>query len=221
MKSTLSVVVITCLIASPLAGCAARRGPRQIDATFASGTEPASNWSRVSQLAPAVEISLTVKGSPPGTRYVVMANESVLVALNLTVPTLPATSVRVLRDMAATRPDDLVAAQKTRAFRQGNVLVGRDGVFVADRKVADLNQVVETVIRDDVGEIWGPVVARGSVAGTVLGGWLGFAIGVVPALGGAPDGAAWLLLMSSTAFGGYLGFRWSSHETEGIVYRAP
>ena len=221
MKSTLSVVVIACLIASPLAACAARRGPRQIDSTFGSGTEPASNWSRVSQLAPAVEISLTVKGSPPGTRFFVMANESVLVALNLTFPTLPATSVRVLREMAATRPDYLVAAQRAGAFRQENVLVGRDGVFVADRKVADLNQVVETVARNDVSEIWGPVVARGSVAGTVLGGWLGFAIGAVPALGGAPEGVAWLLLMSSTAFGGYFGFRWSSHETEGIVYRAP
>jgi len=221
LKSTLSVVVIVCLIASPLAGCAARRGPRQIDATFYSGTEPTSNWLRVGQLAPAVEISLTVKGSPPGTRYFVMANESVLVALNLTVPTLPAASARVLREMAAMRPDYLVAAQKAGAFRQENVQVAPDGVFVADRKVADLNQVVETVARDDVSEILGPVVARGSVAGTLLGGWLGFAVGAVPALGGASDGVAWLLLMSATTLGGYLGFRWSSHETEGIVYLAP
>src|SRR6266536_1169773 len=214
MKSTLSVVLIACLIA-PFAACAARGGPRQIDATFGNGTEPASNWSRVGQLAPAVEISLTGKGASPGTRCFVMANESVLVALNLTAPTLPASLVRVLRDMAATRPDYIVAAQKAGAFRQENIQVGPDGVFVANRKVADLNQVVETVARNDVSEIWGPVVARGSVAGTLLGGWLGFALGAVPALGGAPEGVAWLLLMTSTASGGYFGFRWSSHETEG------
>jgi len=150
-----------------------------------------------------------------------MADDSVLIVLNLTAPTLPATSARVLRDMAASHPEYVVAAQKAGAFRQENVRVGRDGVFVSDRKVADLNQVVETIARNDVSEIWGPVVARGSVVGTVVGGWLGFVVGVVPGLGGAPDGVAWLLLMSSTAVGGYLGFHWSSHETEGIVYRAP
>jgi hypothetical protein len=175
----------------------------------------------VSQLTPGVEISLTVKGSPEVTRLFVMANESVLVAVNLTAPTLPAVAARVLREMAARHPDYLVAAQNAGAFRQANVQVGRDGVFVADRKVADFNQVIEIVAKVDVSEIRGPVVARGSVAGAVLGGWLGFAVGVVPALGGASKGAAWLLLSSSTALGGSLGFRWSSHETDGIVYLAP
>ena len=52
-----------------------------------------------------------------------------------------------------------------------NVRVGRDGVFVAGGKVADLGQVVQVIARDDVAEIRGPVVARGSVLGGVLGGW--------------------------------------------------
>src|SRR4029453_6683930 len=93
---------------------------------------------------------------------------------------------------------------------------GIDGLFVADRKVADLSQVVETITPNDVSEIWGPVVARGSVLGTILGGWLGFAVGVVPGLGGASDEVAWLVLIGSIAAGSYLGFRWSSHETDGI-----
>jgi hypothetical protein len=219
MKSSLCIVVMACLIASPLAACAARRGPRHIDA--ASGGAESGNWSRVTQLAPGAEVSLTLADALPGTRYFVMADEAVLVALNLTGAALPTAAVRVLRDMAAMRPNYLVAAQKSGAFRQANVQVGPDGVFVADRKVADLNRVVETVARADVRELRGPVVARGSVAGALLGGWLGFAVGAVPALGGAPEGLAWLLVMSSTAFGGYLGFRWSDHETEGIVYRAP
>jgi hypothetical protein len=43
----------------------------------------------------------------------------------------------------------------------------------------------------------------------------------VPALGGAPEGAAWLLLTGSVAIGGFLGHHWSSHQTDGVVYRAP
>ena len=221
MKSTLSITIIACLIASPLTGCAMSRGPRQIDATLNGGTPPESNWSRVGQLAPAAEIVIATKGSQPGSRHFVAADQSGLIVLNLTDPTLQGTSTRVLRDMAANHPEYFAAVQRAGTFRQDSVRIGRDGLFVADRRIADLDRVVETIARNDVSEIRGPVVARGSVVGTVLGGWLGFAVGVVPGLGGAPEGVAWLLLISSTAFGGFLGFHWSSHETEGIVYRAP
>jgi hypothetical protein len=141
--------------------------------------------------------------------------------LNLTNPTLPAASIRTLRDIAAQHPENVAALNRTGALAQDNVRIGRDGLFIADRKVADLAQVVETIVPNDVSEIWGPVVARGSVLGTVLGGWLGFAVGAIPALGGASDEVAWLVLIGSIAAGSYLGFRWSSHETEGIVYKAP
>ena len=67
----------------------------------------------------------------------------------------------------------------------------------------------------------GLVGLRGSIGGAVLGGWLGFAVGVVPALGGATAGAAWLAVIGSVAIGAYLGNRWSSHQTDDIVYRAP
>jgi hypothetical protein len=163
---------------------------------------------------------VTVKGSQPGSRYVVMADDSGLTVLNLTDPTLPAASTRVLRDLASHHPEYFAAMQKGGTFGEDSVRVGRDGVFVADRKVADLGQVVETIARNDVTEISGPVVARGSVLGAVLGGYLGFAVGAVPGLGGAPEILAWALLIGSVAVGGFLGFRWSSHETEGVIYRA-
>jgi hypothetical protein len=94
-------------------------------------------------------------------------------------------------------------------------------VFVAGRKVADLAQVLETIGRNDVIEVSGPVVARGSVLGALLGSYVGFAAGVVPGLGGAERIVAWSALVGSVALGGFLGSRWSSHETEGIIYRAP
>jgi hypothetical protein len=175
----------------------------------------------VGEVAPGAEIIVTTKGAQPGRRYFVMADESRLIALNLADPTLPARSARILRDMAANHPEYFAAVGRTGMFAQGDVRIGRDGVFVANRKVAELDQVVETISQNSISEIWGPVVARGSVLGTVLGGWVGFAIGVVPSLGGASDEVAWLVLMGSIAAGAYLGFQWSSHETEGLVYKAP
>jgi hypothetical protein len=66
---------------------------------------------------------------------------------------------------------------------------------VSDRKIAELDEIVESVPRDRVRQILGPVVARGSTAGTLIGGWLGFAIGAVPALGGAPAVVGWLVAL--------------------------
>ena len=180
-----------------------------------------SNWSRVSQLAPAAEVVVTIRGSQPRSRHFVAADELALIVLNLTLQALPPVSTRVLRDMASEHPEYFVAAQKSGTFAQEDVRIGRDGLFVADRRIADFEQVVERIARNEVSEIRGPVVARGSVLGALLGGWLGFAVGAVPALGGAPKGVGWLVLTSSVAVGAFLGHRWSSHETDGIVYRAP
>ena len=186
------------------------------------GVPPAeSNWLRVGELAPATEVALTVKGSQPGSRYVVLTDQSGVTVLDLTSPTLPAPATRVLRDLASRHPEYFAALQQSGGFGENNVRVGRDGVFVAGRKVSDLGQIVQTIARNDVVEIRGPVVARGSVLGTVLGGWLGFAVGVVPGLGGAPDVVAWSALIGSVALGGFLGFHGSSHETDGVIYRAP
>jgi hypothetical protein len=221
MKSSISLCVVMCLVASPFAACATTHGPRQIDEALAYSGSPVLTWSRVGEIAAGAEIMVTTKNGQSGYRYFVMADRARLTVLNLTNPTLPAASIRILREMAAQHPENFVALDRTGTLAQNNVRLGRDGLFLADRKVADLAAVVETISPNDVSEIWGPVVARGSVLGTVLGGWLGFAVGVVPGLGGASDEVAWLALIGSIAVGGYLGFSWSSHETDGIVYKAP
>jgi hypothetical protein len=221
MRSATAALVVVCLTASLFPGCATTRGPRQIDEALAYSGLPALNWSRVAQVEPGADITVTTKNIQSERRYFVMADRSRLIVLNLSRPTLPAASIQVLRNIAAHHPAYFAALEKNATFVQDNVRIGSDGLFVADRKVADLEQVVETIARNDVSEIWGPVVARGSVLGTVFGGWLGFAVGAVPGLGGASEEVAWLVLMGSIAAGGYLGFHWSSHETEGIVYKAP
>ena len=101
------------------------------------------------------------------------------------------------------------------SFEQDRVRLGRDGLPVGDRKIADYAQVVETIPPELVEEIRGPVVARGSVVGTIIGGWLGFCVGVVPGLGGVDAGLARASLAGAVTVGGWLGHRWSNHSVEG------
>ena len=161
---------------------------------------------------------MTVQGAASSTRYFVAADDSRLISLNIVPAVTPA--ARTLREMAAREPERLVAAEKSGELQQGSVRIGRDGVLIDGRRVAAYTDVVEAVPRNRVVRIEGPVVARGSVGGSLLGAWLGFAVGVVPALGGASDGVAWAVLAGSVAAGAYFGNRWSRHSTDGIVYVA-
>lgn len=221
MKPANSAAIVACLIALSVAACATGRGPRYIDTATRAGALAQSNWSRVAQLAPAAELVVTTRGSQPRNRHFVAADEVALIVLDLAHPALSPESRNVLRDMASRNPEHLVAVQKSGAFAQDDVRIGRDGLFVANRRIANLEDVVESMTRNEVSEIRGPVIARGSILGSVLGGWLGFAVGAVPALGGSGEGIAWLALTSSVSIGAFLGHHWSSHETEGLVYRAP
>ena len=211
MDSGLSIIVIICLVASATAGCATTRGPRQVHQT--RGVTPAeSNWSRTSELAPGTEITLIIKGSQPRTRYLVLADGSGITVLDLTSSTLPASASRVVRKLASDHPEHFSAMLQGGTVAEGDVRLGRDGMFVAGRKVADLGQVVQVIARNDIAEIRGPVVVRGSVLGALLGGVLGLAAGTPLTPG---------LVVTLTGLGGVLGFYWSSHTTEGTVYQAP
>jgi hypothetical protein len=215
MRSLLSVL----LVASLSAGCATIHGPRAID-DVPPGGQTLYDWIRVRALEPAAEITVSTTRSRASTRFFVTADDTRLIALNVSSPALTPGSIRVLRAMAAEHPGAIASLQVTGALVQDDVRIGRDGVFLADRRVASFEEIVETIARDDVLEIDGPVVVRGSIAGPTLGGWLGFAVGVVPGLGGVEAAAAWPILVGSVVLGAYLGYRWSSHSTDGIVYKA-
>jgi hypothetical protein len=54
-------------------------------------------------------------------------------------------------------PEYFPAAEKGGLFLlESNVRIGRDGVFVAHRKVADLMPLIEQIAREDVTELRGP-----------------------------------------------------------------
>ncbi len=136
MRLPLSLTLIACLVVS---------------------ARPVTAQLRVRTLAPGTEIIVTVKGAPAGRRYLVLADdESAFTVLNLADPRLPRAARDVLRDIAAKHPSYFVRADRHESFVNGTVRVEPDGVFVADRKGADLGQLIEHVARGDVAEITRP-----------------------------------------------------------------
>jgi hypothetical protein len=115
----------------------------------------------VRKLAPGTEVIVTVKGSPPGRRHFVAADKSDLTVLNVTDPMLSAAARDVLRGLTSNHPEYFPAAEKGGQFvLEKNVRLGPDGMFIADRKVTDLTQVIEHIARTDVAEITDPARAR-------------------------------------------------------------
>jgi hypothetical protein len=209
------MLLVVCLTT----GCATVHGPRDID-DAPPGATSLNDWSRVRDLKSPAEIILTTRLADGSSRVFVAADDSRVVVLNLGSSGLTPRSTRALRAIAVEHPEAF-SPGAAGSFAQDDVRIGQDGVFVADRKVAEFQDIVETIARDAVVAIDGPVVARGSVAGATLGGWLGFGVGVVPGLGGVGASAAWPIVIASVMLGAYLGHRWSPHTTDGIIYRAP
>ena len=111
---------------------------------------------------------LTVKGSAPEPRCLARVDDATLTVFDLSDQALRGPAARALRQRGKDHPEWFVMMSRGGTFQQGNVRIGRDGVFVGDRQVAEFNQVVETIARDAVSEIRGPVVGRGSVLGAVV-----------------------------------------------------
>jgi hypothetical protein len=192
-----------------------------------------SDWLRLRKLAPGTELIVTVNGSLPGSRYALAWDTSALTVLNLAAPALPAAARDVLRDAASTHPEYFPAAQRGQQFvLERNVKVGPGGVVVDGRKIADLQQIVETNARQEVAEIKTRQKGRG-VWGHLgpVGGYLVGAIGTGYVAGIACqarfgrnrcDTGAFLtgMLVGGIVGGGY-GFRAANRETEHSIYRAP
>jgi hypothetical protein len=102
-------------------------------------------WKRVQRMDPGTRIAVTAGGTT-SERYLVQLSDTDLIVLNLTAPDLPK---RQLINMAIDNPAWMAGTEKT-TYRDNNVRVGPDGVFVKDKKVAELNQVVERIPRDKV-----------------------------------------------------------------------
>jgi hypothetical protein len=248
MKSALSLTLILALItsalpvtaqegidraASPVGRAITRENARLaaepilVDAGQQAGKSTNADWSRVRKLEPGAQIMLTANGSEPGERYVLSTDESGITILNLADPTLPADVFQVLRHLAERNPGHFTEALKGGTFPlDKNVRLMSNGVFVSDRKVADLGSVVDTVARVDIVEIAGIRRSRNALAGTLIGAAAGGGIGYVA---GACKPNDWLcfqavaaLLMAGVGAGvGALVGAGIGKRKVTVIYRAP
>jgi len=196
------------------------------------GGRSTPDWSLVRTLAPGTELTVTVKGAQPSTRYLLRADQSELTLLNVTAPTLPAAAIRVLVDIASRHPENFSVAQHGYTFvLDQNVRMGPDGVVVGGRRVADLGMVVEVFMRSEVAEVRGNGRTQGSAYGAVGGAAGGLLLGSLLAVplafkacgGSCGDEKALmgLLVIGLPIAGGVLGYRAFGHKTAGVIYRAP
>jgi len=103
-------------------------------------------WKQVERFDPGTRVKVTLEGGSPVERYFVKLNDTTIVLLNLSSPDLPKLQ---LLNMAIDNPAWIACTEKT-TYRDNNLRVGPDGVFVKDKKVAELNQVVEWIPRAKV-----------------------------------------------------------------------
>jgi hypothetical protein len=244
IKSAVSITLVLAMVASalpvsvqenvkspeadgPLARAITREGVRL--ALAPQGASMDIEWSRVHKLEPGREITVTIGSSQPARRYFVSADDSGLTVLNLNDSTLPAAAVRALREMASQHREYLEAAAKGGSFLFNNVRLAPAGVFVADRKVADLQQVVETSARKDVAEVktrqkgrgvWGHLGPLGGYfVGAMAGGYVaGLACRAVAGRNRCDTGAFLTGMLVGGIAGAANGFRAANREIEDVVY---
>jgi hypothetical protein len=191
-----------------------------------------ADWSRVRRIEPGQEISLTAAHAPPVQRLVVSANDSEITILRLPDPALPPAVTRALRDTAHARPEHFNAIARGETFIVGNVKMSSAGIFLSDRRVADLDHVVETIARPAVNEIsirrqgrgfWGHLgLLGGYFVGAMAGGYGSAAACQVVAGRQRCDSGAFLtgMVVGGIAGGAY-GFHAARRETDEVVYRVP
>ena len=194
-----------------------------------------TDWSSVPKIATDTEVVLTVRGHEAEPGIVLRATDVGLIFLNLSSPTLPASTKRALKASAATHPEYFdEVREKGGTFLLGtNVRLTRDGVFASDRPVADLAQLIEDVARPSVVEIRArqgggqPMSsgAKGALIGAAVGGVWSFA-GVAAGQNRCDEcGLAVLLGVGvCTGIGALVG--WAAggkarDDVQGIIYRVP
>jgi hypothetical protein len=198
-----------------------------------SDESASSDWARVRKLAPGTEVVVSLGGSDLILkRYFLSADDSGVTLLNLTHPTLPAAASRALREIASQHREYIEGAGKGGVFIEGQLRLTSTGVFMADRKVSDLQDVVDTRARQKVAEIkvrkrgrgvWGHLGPLGGYfVGAMSGGYAaGFACRATVGRSRCDTGS----FLAGAVVGGLAGMGYGIHaarrETEDAIYRAP
>ena len=193
---------------------------------------PDRDWSRVRILEPGTAITVAMQGGQAAERVFVSADMSRVTVLNLIDPALPVATARTLRQTASEHPEYFERAATGGTFLLGNVRLESGGVFVADRKILDLQRLVETSARPAVAQItvrqkgrgvWGHLGPFGGYfVGAISG---GFVTGLVCQAAAGRDRCDSGAFLTGALVGGIAGavygLRAANRETEAVIYHAP
>jgi len=108
--------------------------------------DPMTVFKRAKRLEPGARVTVRISGAAPAERYFVRLDSTELIVLKLDAAALPK---RRLLNMAIDHPDWMAATDRT-IYKDDSVRIGPGGVFVKDRKVAELHDVVEHVARENI-----------------------------------------------------------------------
>jgi len=182
-------------------------------------------WRSVATLEPGQTITVTTRAGASAERDYVSSDDAVVTLLNPNAPGVPDEAARELRHVARTHPDYLDGARAGRGFGWNSIRVSQDGVFVGTRKVAELQQVLETRSKSEVKEVtrlrrgrgfWGHL---GPIGGYFVGAMGTVAVeSLVCRAVRCDDGAAMVGMLVGGVAGGAYGAYAAHRETEEIVY---
>jgi hypothetical protein len=144
MRSVVSLIVIGALAWPGNAGAEPPVQQQSID------------WYAVRTTRPGDELIIIARDSRPVVRYFVQADDTSITVLNLASPSLPRRAARALRDLATTSPGQF-GRLRSPGFElllaDNGFRLSSEGLFAADRKLADLDQLIETMTRDRLVEV--------------------------------------------------------------------
>src|SRR5688500_8675189 len=128
---------------------AVQKEARQLVAARRDVGPAVQDWPRVTGLAPGSEIFVEALGGRAASRIFVTADESKLIVLDHAGPPLNSTVRSVMQEIASTHPQYLLQLSAGSQFVQDNVRLAPDGVFLEDRKVTEISDVVKQIPRPE------------------------------------------------------------------------
>ena len=188
---------------------------------------PQRHWSRVRQLRPGSEITISLNAGPGLNGHFVIADASTLVMLTLAHPAMPERAKSLLLQVASMRAEDFTPRRG--AFIYKELRVGADGVFIADQRVADRDEIVRVIERSEIAQVSVPLEMRGSARGAIGGAAAGFGLGFVAMLStidcpyagncGAWRARRWAPVWLPVALG-TAGYHLLRKPSGGVIYRS-
>lgn len=113
----------------------------------------AEDWARVVALGAGREIILTTDGASESKLRMVAADQAGITVVDLLDKSLPDRAKRVLRDLLQRSPDALVRAARGGTVVRDGARIAPEGIYLEGRRVADLADVLQRVVRADIVEI--------------------------------------------------------------------